>query len=227
MPENRVLVLRTCKREPDGRLTAHGGFVWPESGLVASPDWNPEPICGYGLHGLLWGEGDGNLLNWDDTAAWLVVAVDASSIVDLGGKVKFPRGEVVCRGDRKAATDYILAHGAAGKAVMGCYLTGGNRSTLTGGDYSTLTGGNRLTLTGGDDSTLTGGDYSTLTGGYGSTLTGGDGSTLTGGNRSTLTFSFWNGNRKRLVVGYVGEDGIEPGRAYRLDHSGKIVEALP
>ena len=80
MSENRVLILRTCKREPDGRLTAFGGFVWPASGPVECPDWNPEPVCGGGLHGLLWGEGEGSMLSWDESAAWLVVSVDAGEV---------------------------------------------------------------------------------------------------------------------------------------------------
>ena len=47
----------------------------------------PVERCGNGLHGLLWGEGDGTLLNWAPDARWLVVEVDASTIVALSGKV--------------------------------------------------------------------------------------------------------------------------------------------
>ncbi len=105
-------------------------------------------------------------------------------------------------------------------------LTGGDGSTLTGGNDSTLTGGNRSTLTGGDRSTLTGGDDSTLTGGYCSTLTGGDDSTLTGGDGSELRIRYWDGNaeRWRTVIGYVGEDGLQPCVPYRLDENHKFVE---
>jgi len=200
---NKVLVLRTCAAD----MTTYNGFRWPESGPVEAPDWDPVAKCGNGLHGWRWGEGDGSLGNWADDAKWLVVEVDAESIVDLVGKVKFPRGEVIYCGDRQVATAMICAHpGAAGKAVIGSTLTGGydstltggDRSTLTGGDGSTLTGGDRSTLTGGDRSTLTGGDGSTLTGGNRSTLTGGDGSTLTGGYDSTLT----GGDRSTLTGGY-------------------------
>jgi hypothetical protein len=195
-----VLVLRTC----DANMQGHNGFQWPETGRVEAPDWSPEPSCGHGLHGLLWGEGDGSYLNWDASARWLVVEVDAASIVDIGGKVKYPAGDVLFCGDRLEATA-LLAERAPGRAIVGgtliggddSTLTGGDRSTLTGGDRSTLTGGNRSTLTGGNDSTLTGGYYSTLTGGYYSTLTGGDRSTLTGGYASTLT----GGNRSTLTGG--------------------------
>jgi len=204
---DKALILRTCNAE----MKSHGGFQWPESGPVSCNDWSPEPCCGKGLHGFLWGEGDSSLANWNHDAKWLVVAVDADSIVDLGGMVKFPCGEVLFAGDRKGATELLVSRLTKSASVIGAYITGGHDSTLTGGyystltgvydstltggDYSTLTGGSRSTLTGGyystltggDYSTLTGGDYSTLTGGYDSTLTGGDYSTLTGGSRSTLT----------------------------------------
>ena len=245
MREETALVLRTCA--PDG--SSRGGFVWPELGPVecAPPGldplahWDPHPECGNGLHGALWGEGDSGLLDWSPNARWLVVRVLAADIVDLGGKVKFPRGWVEHCGDRQSATRYLVKHGGAGRAVIGVTLTGGNRSTLTGGnrstltggddstltggydstlnggDGSTLTGGNRSTLTGGDGSTLTGGDGSTLTGGNRSTLTGGDDSTLTGGDGSTLTGWWWDGQRRRFAVAYVGEeDGIEAGVPYRV-----------
>jgi len=199
---DKVLILRTCNAD----MTAYGGFVWPASGPVEAPDWDPAANCGNGLHGWLWGDGDGSLGNWSADAKWLVVEVDGEAVVDLDGKVKFPRGEVIYAGDRHVATAMICAHpGAAGKLVIGSTLTGGDGSTLTGGYGSTLTGGYRSTLTGGYRSTLTGGDRSTLTGGYGSTLTGGYGSTLTGGDGSTLTGGYGStltgGDRSTLTGG--------------------------
>ena len=103
-------------------------------------------------------------------------------------------------------------------------LTGGRYSTLTGGDYSTLTGGDWSIFTGGHYSTLTGGDYSTLTGGDWSTLTGGRYSTLTGGRYSTLIFKYWDKNRFRFVIGYIGENSLLPNTPYILDKDLKIVE---
>jgi hypothetical protein len=226
-----VLVLRTCDKD----LKAHGGFQWPEKGHVAAPDWKPAKKCGNGLHGLLWGEGDAGLLNWDASAKWLVVEVPAASVIDLTGKVKFPSGNVLHCGDRLTATDFLVARLKKSATVVGVSLKGGDRSTLTGGDRSTLTGGygstltggDGSTLTGGDRSTLTGGDRSTLTGGYGSTLTGGDGSTLTGGDGSTLTggdgstlvFKFYDAtqDRRRVIVLEIGEAGILPRTKYRIN----------
>ena len=232
-----VYVLRTC----DKNLRAYGGFQWPESGPVEAPDWQPHATCGNGLHGLLWGAGDASHLATDADAKWLVVAVVATEIVDLDGKVKFPRGEVVFCGERHYAVADIINRGAKPEAChystltggYGSTLTGGNGSTLTGGDYSTLTGGYGSTLTGGYGSTLTGGHSSTLTGGDRSTLTGGDRSTLTGGHSSTLTggygstliFKWWDDtkNKYRATVAEVGENGIEKDKPYFV-RNGVVLE---
>lgn len=100
-------------------MGSHGGFKWPESGYVSAADWDPEPRCGGGLHGLAWGAGDGSLLGWGPVARWVVVEVPAAEIVDLGGKVKFPYGWVVYAGGRAGALSFIAAYpGAADHAVI-------------------------------------------------------------------------------------------------------------
>jgi hypothetical protein len=246
-------ILRTCAEDMTSR---DGAFTWPASGMVEAPDWLPTAECGNGLHGFLWGVGDGDLADWGEDAVWIIAKV--CEWIDLAGKVKFPRAEVVFCGSRADATAMIVGlgtHGAVvgstltggdGSTLTGGYgstltggddstltggdgsrLTGGDGSTLTGGDGSRLTGGDGSTLTGGDGSTLTGGDGSTLTGGYCSTLTGGYSSTLTGGDDSTLTALWWDGQaeRCRVAVGYVGEDGIAPGVAYRVE-GGKLVAVV-
>ncbi len=114
-----------------------GSFIWPESGSVKCSDWNDRPECGGGLHGLLWGEGDGSLLDWSDDARWLVVEVDPASVVNIGDKVKVPSGKVVYCGDRKGATDEIIRLGASGP-VVGSFNSGGEGSTNSGGYGSVL-----------------------------------------------------------------------------------------
>ena len=120
---NTVLVLRTCNKD----LTSYGYFQWPKSGPVECPPpdpnnpkvhWDPTPKCGNGLHGFLWGEGDGFLASRSPFALWLVIEVLESDIVDLGGKVKFPKGNVVFCGDREGAIHYIVENGGAEKAIM-------------------------------------------------------------------------------------------------------------
>jgi len=98
-PPKTALMLRTCAAD----MTAHGGFRWPESGPVECPDWDPTPECGHGLHGLLWGRGDYSLLSSAHDAKWLVVEIDPATAVEIGSKIKVPRGTVVYCGHSRGA----------------------------------------------------------------------------------------------------------------------------
>ncbi len=178
--KDTVLVLRTCS----ANMTSHGGFKWPKRGPVSAPDWLDNYECGNGLHGWLWGEGDGSLGHVDTPKAkWLVVRVLASEIRHgaghLLGKCKFPRGYVVHCGTRKSATEYIMRHGASGKAVIG--------STVTAGDYGIATAGDYGTATAGCNGTAMAGYYGTAMAGHGGTATAGHGGTATAGYRGTAT----------------------------------------
>ena len=296
------LVLRTCN--PD--MSSHRGFVWPVSGHVQCPDWSPEPCCGNGLHGLLWGEGD-NHLDFNDTAKWIVVEVLNTDIVDLGGKVKFPRGTVVHVGNRLSAVAFIAAHplgrsraivggidiaGNNGKALAGIRgtatagecgtATAGDRGTATAGDRGTALAGDRGTALAGNDGTATAGEYGTATAGEcgtalagnggtalagnggtalagdrgtalagecGTALAGNGGTALAGdrgtatagecgtatagecgtalaGNGGTIMIKHWDGDRHRIVTGYIGEGGLLPNVKYKLsDDDKKFVAA--
>jgi hypothetical protein len=207
MSRKYVYVLRSDR--PDGR--SYGGFLWPALGPVEAPDWNDRAECGGGLHGLLWGCGSADLL-FNPRAPetrWRVVKVLAADVVDLGGKVKFPRGEVVYCGDRGGALALLDKKGAADKPVVFASRAGGDRSTVAGGDESTVTGG----------------DWSTVAGGYESTVTGGYRSTVTGGDGSVIQIKRWDSyaDRCRIVIGYIGEDGLLPNTPYRLDAEGRFV----
>jgi hypothetical protein len=195
MQSNKVLVLRTCAAD----MSAYGGFIWPESGPVEAPDWNPKPICGYGLHGALWGEGCGELLSWEPDAKWLVVEVDADTIVNLDGKVKYPRGVVVHCGTRESATAIIQA-ARPGAAVIGGTATAGYAGTATAGYAGTATAGNRGTATAGDAGTATAGNRGTATAGDAGTATAGNRGTATAGNRGTATA----GDAGTATAGYAG-----------------------
>lgn len=225
----RNLLLKTVNAD----MTAHGGFVWPREGHVEAPDWNPKPVCGGGLHGLLRGCGEGCYLNWYDDAVWIVFEAHGE-VVEFDGKAKCQTATVVYAGDRYTATQIILnEYGpvpCAGSTVVGgdhSTLIGGDGSTLTGGNYSKLTGGDYSTLIGGDNSTLTGGQHSTLVvgfdstlaGGYSSTLIGGDGSTFTALVNSVFQSKYFDdiSQRRRIAVAYVGENRIEPGVKYRAE----------
>ena len=208
-----VLILRTCAAD----MTSHGGFKWPKKGRVQCKDWKPTPTCGNGLHGLLWGEGDASLMNWSDDAKWLVVKVRADEVVKIDdAKVKFPRGEVLCCGDRLTATSYLVQYGEAGHAVHG--------ATVASGDGGTSTSGYGGTSTSGDGGTSTSGVRGTSTSGDGGTSTSGDRGTSTSGDGGELRIRWYDGTRYRLAVGYVGENGIKPNVKYRADEKGNLVE---
>ena len=300
-------ILRTC----DAEMRSWEGFQWPESGPVEAPDWEPTDECGNGLHGLLWGEGDGSLLDWKVDARWIVARVE--EYIDLGDKVKFPRAEVVFVGDRKAATDKIIELGARGP-VVGAIVCAGDYGTASAGDYGTASAGRCGTASAGDGGTASAGDYGTASAGYmgtasagrcgtasagdlgtasagykgtasagyrgtasagrcgtasagdggtasagalgtasvsdGGTASAGDGGiasagedgaasagdygtaragdrgtasagyggTASAGDRGTVMISWFDGNRSRIAVGYVGEGGIEPNTPYRVEN---------
>ena len=164
----KSLILRTCNSD----MTSYNNFKWPESGLVSAPDWEPKPECGNGLHGLLWGEGDGSFLNWREDAKWLVVEIE--EYVDLQGKVKFPSGNVIHVGNQKTATKYIAENGGAGKAIVGYNATAGDRGTATAGYKGTATAGFCGTATAGFCGTATAGHDGTATAGDDGTATAGD-----------------------------------------------------
>jgi hypothetical protein len=239
-----VLVLRCCA--PD--MSSQNGFVWPGMGEEAvAPDWKDDGNCDHGLHGWLYGQGNHGCSDyWSNSGAkWLVVEVELSSVVMLGGKVKFPRGTVRFVGERHEAAAYLIAHEpqAAGVAVIGASLSVGDEQavhvgalgTATAGDGGAATAGDGGTATAGYRGTATAGDGGTATAGYRGTATAGDGGTATAGYRGTATAGDggelrirWydsKADRYRLAIAYVGEDGIEPNVAYRLDDEHKFVRA--
>jgi len=192
--EMNNLFLRTCNA--DG--SSYGGFKWnlEIDGVTEAPDWNPEPECGGGLHGLLHGKDSGHYLDWSEDALWMACEA-LGPIVDLDGKIKTSKAKTLFVGDRKGATDFLIASGCNPAEVVGAFITGGDCSTVTGGYGSNVTGGNRSTVTGGYGSTVTGGYGSNVTGGYHSTVTGGDRSTVTGGVGSSVT----GGDRSTVTGG--------------------------
>ena len=227
-----MLGLRTV----DNDRKSYNNFQWPPIGETAiAPDWDGgKAECRGGLHFLPWGEGDGGLLNWSPDAIWQVVDdQDAPDKVLFNRKAKAQRLTVVFEGNQKGATDYLLAHGAAGKAVVGAtVMVGDNQIAVAGyggkaiaGHGGTATAGNYSTATAGNYGTATAGYRGTATAGYRGTATAGYGGKATAGDRGTLIIKHWDGDRYRIVVGYVGEDGILQDVAYKLDVDGKFVKA--
>jgi len=182
-----MLVLRTCNDD----MTSYNGFVWPVSGPVSCVDWDPNPECPNGLHGLAWGKSDGRLSPWYTTKKWLVVYVEDKDVVDLDGEVKFPNGDVVFCGDRKDATDYIRTHGAT-DPIVGAMIIVGDDDTAKVGNYGIVTAG----------------DGSIVNAEYNGKATVGDEGTATVGDRGIASAGDWGianaGNEGMASVGFEG-----------------------
>ena len=119
-----------------------------------------------------------------------------------------------------------LAPGAVVTAGYGGTATAGNSGTATAGNWGTATAGYGGTATAGNSGTATAGNRGTATAGYWGTATAGYGGTATAGKMGIISIRHWDGKRYRLIVGYVGEDGIEANTPYRVE-GGKLVEAKP
>ena len=155
LKKGEALMLRTCKadgtssvsRLVNGWVVYSIPFQWPKKGKVSCDDWNPKPICGGGLHGLLWGAGVAANLSGEADAAWLVVRIKTSDAVVVGiGKVKVPSGNVVYFGDRDTAVALIQKHAPAGTDVVYRTATAGDRGKATAGNWGTATAGYGGTL---------------------------------------------------------------------------------
>ena len=164
-------ILRTCR--PD--LTSNrGSFQWSEKGPVEAPDWDPTPQYGGGLHGFLNGAGCGGFADWSPEAKWLVVRIKKGEYVDLGDKVKFPRGEVIFCGSRFDATNFIARFAPEGTAIIGRTFEGKNavvgyRGTATTGAWGKASAGVEGMASAGDGGTASAGDGGTASAGAFST----------------------------------------------------------
>ena len=91
---DKVLVIKCVSHD----MKSYGGFQWPESGPVEAPDWNGKAECGGGLHGWAWGLSVGDGMSPDYQAKWLVFSADPRDVIDLGGKVKCKKADVIMCG---------------------------------------------------------------------------------------------------------------------------------
>ena len=220
--------------------TTHGGFQWPPTAgvVVVASDWDPKPECGGGLHGLLNGAGNGSLLDWSDDAVWIVAEIDGP-MVDLGRKIKCQQARTIVVGTRVEATEWLTGQGFSGvcgavvSAGDGGSATTGHRGSAIAGRGGSAIAGDWGSAIAGDDGSSIAGDWgsstagdggSAITGRGGSAITGRGGSAITGvwgsataGAGGIISIRYWDNNRYRLCVGYIGEDGLLPGVAYRVE----------
>jgi hypothetical protein len=188
---SHILVLRKCGKG----LISHNGFQWNEGAPTVAPDWNNEPVCGGGLHGLPWGEGSAGLL---DGSVWMCVLVDAENGYlcdegDLTDKCKFRRAEDASVGTKEEVIANIVKYAPKDARTNFATQKAGYMATQTAGDGATQKAGDGATQKAGDGATQKAGYMATQTAGggatqkavYGATQTAGDGATQTAGYGAT------------------------------------------
>lgn len=145
---NEVLVLKSVNAD----MTAWSNFRYPRSGWVQCDEWDPTAVCGGGLHGFLWGQGDGDYATSAPDAKWLVLRVASGDIVNMIDKVKFRGGYVVFVGTRSEAAAYIREHGGPGMVncrIIGADVkTGDNGVSVSGWRGRSVSGFNGLACAG-------------------------------------------------------------------------------
>jgi hypothetical protein len=167
-----------------GALVGGQTVKYARTGEVVAPDWNPDPECGGGLHGLVRGCGNVNALSHYPGAIWIVFAARESEVVEFDGKAKAPRGRVVYYGERQRAIDLLCEEYPDAPIV-----------------------------------------YRTATVGHRGTATVGDRGTASAGKNGCIQLKYWDGERTRIVTGYIGENGLEPNVTYKLDENHQFVKA--
>ncbi len=105
--------------------------------------------------------------------------------------------------------------------------TAGYKGTATAGRWGTATAGRWGTATAGDKGTATAGDEGTATAGDEGTATAGYKGTATAGEKGEIRIRYWDekADRYRTVIGYIGEDGLEPNVPYRLNADHKFARS--
>ncbi len=107
--KNPEYVIRTCN-EDGTPIHGNEAFIWPRSGPVADSNWAPTPHCGEGLHACRISQCGKHYLLDTKYPLFLVCEVEASEVVDVGGKVKFPRCNVIFSGSWRGALRCLRSH---------------------------------------------------------------------------------------------------------------------
>ena len=224
--ENHSYILRASGK--DG--ISKNGFKYPNLGLVECPDWKATESCGNGLHGWLWGVGDYSLS--DHKPLWQVIEVADSDIVQLGNKVKFPKGDVLYSGSLGGAyawMKYAPHWEKAESSATGCY---GHASATGKYGHASATGCyGHASATGcyGHASATGCYGHASATGKYGIGAAIGFNGTASAveGGAIFLTYGAWVKAEFALIhvfASKVGENGIKSGKTYKLGEDGKPVE---
>ena len=197
-------------RTVDADRRAYNGFRWPKVGPVKAPDWSPRAQCGGGLHGCLWGQGNGIIGMNDETRLWQAVLIRLKDAVDLGGKVKVPRGRVLMTGKREAVCAFVASLAPPGVGVPYTSVAAGKQGTASAGDRGQASAGAYGQASAGAYGQASAGAYGQASAGYGGQASAGDG--------GYFIVRYWDSKleRWRPKVGEVGIDGIKPDQHYAV-----------
>ena len=124
------------------------------------------------------------------------------------------------------AGDYGKATaGYEGKATAGDngQATAGYNGQATAGNLGQATAGYNGQATAGDKGQSTAGNCGKATAGYNGKATAGRYGQATAGEGGTIQIEYYNNGRYRQLVGYIGEDGLEPNVTYKIEN-GKFVK---
>ena len=201
---DRVLILRRINK--DG--TSYGGFnKWgkpDELNITVQPEkFVNQPTCGNGLHGWPWGMGLGDGSDYsvvDDR--WLVIAAKPEDVVgNVGGStaLKCKCREAVKIFDGTFAGAWALINNGRHRLIQAmtrCVSSDGSQLAASGyGSHLAASGKSSIAAA------------------------IGIGSIVAAGELGCIVAAYWSAaeDRYRVVVGYVGENGIEPNTNYRLN----------
>jgi hypothetical protein len=225
---DKVLILRCCNK--DG--SSYGGFIWPRTGEVSAPDWNNRKECGGGLHGWPWGMGigEGKDFNFSDDL-WIVFAVKPEDVVgelDNGWKCKAKCGVVVYAGEFAAAWQMVNSgrHRLI-EAMVGVGGRNSSKAASSGNSSKAASSGNssKAASSGNYSTAASSGDSSkaSASGELTIAMVAGLGGMARAGLRGAFALPWKDGDRVRIAVGIVGEDGIEPDTWYAVK-SGQLLK---
>lgn len=245
-----ILMLKTVSA--DGTAYDGFRWPLEVGAVVTAPDWDPKPECGHGLHGLPWGEGKASLLDWSPSAIWIVFETDYVVVFDGKAKcrqaiVRYVGDQVGAttylrqHGKPNAAIvgEHVIAGhkgiavlGDRGRAIVGSegtiragrdvlaivgdcgYADARENSIAVGGKFATvMVGNNGIAIAG------YGGDVAVMERGI---AVVGENGRASAGPDGIICIAWMDGERRRLAVGYIGEDdGLLPNTVYRFDATTK------
>ena len=252
--DGEVLILR---RIPQDRTTDGNGkgkpFIWPSGvgAVVECPDWNPEPVCGDGLHGWPLGFGLGEGCDYDIIGdIWLVVGCkpeDVAGELEKGAKCKFRKGTIRLEGSFGAAMQFVQPAFDDCVAAMAKEDLSGHSSTAassghsstaaSSGEYSKAASSGKYSKaasSGHSSKAASSGEYSKAasSGEYCSAEALGENtvSSIAGtgsvraGKRGAFSVAFYTEETGwDILVGKIGRDGIEADTWYVV-RDGKLVK---